>query len=158
MKHSVLTIEAAGISKTILASVVVSESKTHLQAPHLEDITLNAKALIDTGSSISSISDKLAAGLRLKDIGQANADTTNGKRSANIYHINILLKENVEIANVVALEFPKTDQKFDIIIGMDILTLGDLAITNHNHQTVLSFRLPPGTEHIVFKEEGDGRR
>jgi hypothetical protein len=33
---------------------------------------------------------------------------------------------------------------------MDILTLGDLAITNHNHQTVLSFRVPPDTRHIDF--------
>jgi len=33
---------------------------------------------------------------------------------------------------------------------MDILTLGDLAITNHDRQTVVSFRVPPDTVHIDF--------
>jgi len=39
---------------------------------------------------------------------------------------------------------------FDIIIGMDILTQGDLAITNHDHRTVVSFRVPPDSKHIDY--------
>jgi hypothetical protein len=56
----------------------------------------------------------------------------------------------VIFTNIHAAEFVKTIQIFDVIIGMDILTLGDLAITNHNHRTVLSFRIPPDAKHIDF--------
>jgi hypothetical protein len=43
-----------------------------------------------------------------------------------------------------------SDKMFDILIGMDIITLGDFAITNANHRTVVSFRIPPDTKHIDF--------
>ena len=33
-------------------------------------------------------------------------------------------------------------EDFGMLIGMDIITLGDFAITNLNGQTVMSFRLP----------------
>jgi hypothetical protein len=31
---------------------------------------------------------------------------------------------------------------FNVIIGMDIITLGDFAISNKDEKTVLSFRIP----------------
>ena len=38
----------------------------------------------------------------------------------------------------------------DIIIGMDTITRGDLAITNQNGETWFSFRIP-SQEHIEFE-------
>jgi len=32
--------------------------------------------------------------------------------------------------------------KADILIGMDIISQGDFAITNHNNKTMFSFRMP----------------
>ena len=31
---------------------------------------------------------------------------------------------------------------FDVLVGMDVITLGDLAVTNANGQTVFTFRVP----------------
>jgi hypothetical protein len=67
--------------------------------------------------------------------------------------IDVLLRSMVEFTNIRSAEFIAND-KFDIIIGMDILTMGDLAITNHDNRTVLSFRVPPDTTHIDFVEAG----
>jgi hypothetical protein len=39
---------------------------------------------------------------------------------------------------------------FDFIIGMNILRQGDMAITNANNETIFSFRIPPGIQHIDF--------
>jgi hypothetical protein len=40
----------------------------------------------------------------------------------------------------------------DVLIGMDVITTGDLAITNHNGKTTFSFRVP-ACEEIDFVEE-----
>lgn len=40
----------------------------------------------------------------------------------------------------------------DILIGMDIITLGDFAVTNYEGVTKLSFRVP-SQRHIDFVEE-----
>jgi hypothetical protein len=55
----------------------------------------------------------------------------------------------VKFTDIRAAEFI-TNQKFDIVIGMDILTKGDIAITNHDNRTVFSFRVPPDITHIDF--------
>ena len=67
------------------------------------------------------------------------------------YQALTLLRNMVEFSNIRSAEFI-ANEKFDIIIGMDILTKGDLAITNHDNRTVLSFRVPSGTSHIDFVE------
>jgi len=40
----------------------------------------------------------------------------------------------------------------DVLIGMDVITTGDLAITNHNGKTTFSFRVTP-REEIDFVAE-----
>jgi len=42
---------------------------------------------------------------------------------------------------------------FDFIIGMNILRMGDMALTNANNKTVFSFRVPPAEAHINFVDE-----
>jgi hypothetical protein len=66
------------------------------------------------------------------------------------------MRNNVSFTNIRAMEFT-SDKIFDILIGMDIITLGDFTITNAGHRTVVSFRVPPDTKHIDFvsaDEEG----
>lgn len=84
-------------------------------------------------------------------IEQCEVGAAGGIHVANVYMIDVLLRSMVEFTNIRSAEFIAND-KFDIIIGMDILTMGDLAITNHDNRTVLSFRVPPDTTHIDFVE------
>jgi hypothetical protein len=46
----------------------------------------------------------------------------------------------------------KQDAEFDVIIGMDILRHGDMAVTNSGGITVFSFRVPPDNKHIDFTQ------
>ena len=71
-------------------------------------------ALWDTGSTMTVISDELASKLNLEPVGEMMAETAGGKLGPGI----------------------------DILIGMDIITLGDFVITNYNNKTVFSFRFP----------------
>jgi len=42
---------------------------------------------------------------------------------------------------------------FDFIIGMNILRMGDMALTNAKGSSVFSFRIPPAETQIDFTQE-----
>ena len=129
--------------------VVAGQSKILCHKFNLERIEADVYALLDTGATNTSISDRLAVSLGLKVIEQCRVDAAGGAHIANVYTIDVLLRSMVEFTNIRSTEFIGNGM-FDIIIGMDILTMGDLAITNHDHRTVVSFRVPPDSTHIDF--------
>jgi predicted aspartyl protease len=149
MKYQALTLKAPGIARSLLIPVVASQSKILCDKFKNKRIEADVLALIDTGATNTSISNKLAASLGLKVIEQCEVEAAGGIHIANVYMIDVLLRNMVEFSNIRSAEFI-ANEKFDIIIGMDILTKGDLAITNHDNRTVLSFRVPPDSTHIDF--------
>ena len=60
---------------------------------------------------------------------------------------NGVIKKNVKVAvcNMTA--------NADVIIGMDIISLGDFAISNGNEQTLFSFAVPPFKEKTDFSKK-----
>jgi predicted aspartyl protease len=153
MKVQALTLRASGVARSLFLPVVASQAKKLCQKYGLEKIDADILALVDTGATNTAISNTLAASLRLEAVERCLVSAAGGTHQSNMYLIDVLLRNMVNFVNIKATEFVKTTQIFDIIIGMDILMLGDLAITNHNHQTVLSFRVPPGEKHIDFVAE-----
>jgi hypothetical protein len=91
----------------------------------------------------------LAANLELEVLDSCRIETAGGIITTNAYSIDITLRSMVSFLNIHAGEFAENG-RFDIIIGMDILTRGDLAITNGSGRTVVSFRVPPDPEHIDY--------
>jgi hypothetical protein len=149
MSFKALTLRAPGIARNIIIPVVINQSESLCRKFGLDKIEADVYALLDTGATNTSISDTLAARLRLKPVGRYKVEAAGGVHMAAAYSIDVLFRNMVSFANIRAAAFVKNDQ-FDIIIGMDIITLGDLAITNANNKTVVSFRIPPDTEHIDY--------
>ena len=54
------------------------------------------------------------------------------------------------VTNIMAMEFDRDE--YDVVIGMDVICKGDLAVTNYNNQTTFSFRIP-SNEEIDFSTE-----
>jgi predicted aspartyl protease len=111
---------------------------------------IDTKALVDTGASGSCISERLAAAAKLVSFTRTNARTAKGPSIVPVYHLDVLMPNKVMFPNMSICEFCEGDD-FDFIIGMDILTSGDMAITNANNETVFSFRIPPDMAHIDFQ-------
>jgi predicted aspartyl protease len=149
MKYQALTLKAPGIARSIIIPVIVNQSEILCRKFNLEKIEADVLALVDTGATNTSISDRLAKNLGLRVIEQCRVDAAGGAHIANVYSIDVLLRSMVTFKNIRSTEFVENDM-FDIIIGMDILTQGDLAITNHDHRTVVSFRVPPDSKHIDY--------
>lgn len=108
-------------------------------------------ALWDTGSSITVISDSLATELKLAKAGELDTDTAGGKIKANKYIISLSLPNRLNIENVM-VSSGKLGPGIDILIGMDIIGLGDFVISNVDNKTVFSFRFP-STRVIDFVKE-----
>ena len=98
-------------------------------------------ALWDTGSTMTVISDELASKLNLEPVGEMMAETAGGRYVAKKYVISLHLPNRLNIENVM-ISSGKLGPGIDILIGMDIITLGDFVITNYNNKTVFSFRFP----------------
>ena len=101
-----------------------------------------ALALWDTGATGTCISKKLVTLLSLVPTGMQNIQTPSGSSQVHTYLVNIILPNNVKIKNVMVCDSEIGEQGFDILIGMDIITKGDFAVSNSNDKTIFTFRVP----------------
>lgn len=110
-------------------------------------------ALWDTGSNITVISTELANKLNLDSVGEMHVDTANGHVVMNRYIVSLNLPNHLNIENIM-ISSGKLGEGVDILIGMDIITLGDFSITNFNNKTKFTFRFP-SIQEIDFVKEID---
>lgn len=68
--------------------------------------------------------------------------TANGKIVAPRYNVNLTLQNSVTFINVLAGPFDNNGDGFDFLIGMDIISQGNLAVTNSNGVKLISFEYP----------------
>ena len=140
-KFQALTIKANGTAAQIITDLRVSTAFDLLSPPNPIPNSIATKALWDTGASKSVISQALAATLRLVATGATNVVHAGGQSVSPTHVVNFYLPNNVAISGVLVTEFPGTSN-FGAIVGMDVITLGDLAITNVSGETWMSFRTP----------------
>ena len=113
-------------------------------------------ALWDTGATNSCISHDVAKALNLVSLGLIKSQTASGDTLGNLYMVDIKLPNNVTVTDVRVMdsEIGKqqilvenlgqaiTTENLGLLIGMDIITLGDFSVSNHGGRTVFSFRVP----------------
>lgn len=100
-----------------------------------------ARSLWDTGASVSLISARVAKVLGLTSIGKSGVSGYNeGIDVKDTFLVHIGLPTGDIVTNIMAMEFESDE--YDVVIGMDVICNGDLAITNKNGNTTFSFRIP----------------
>ena len=117
--------------------------------PQNQKMSLNAKALIDTGASRSAISSNIVQNAKLSSYERCTIRMAKGEYDSPVYTVDIMFPNKMTALNIKAAEFTACHD-FDLIIGMDILRKLDIAITNAKNITFISFRSPPADEHIDF--------
>ena len=97
------------------------------------------KALIDTGSMITAISTRAAEFLNAPVTGSEDVIAANNHHdTVNTHTVNIEIGKDIQfpLTEVSALDMTE----YDIIIGMDLLSHGELMITNSDGRTVFYFK------------------
>lgn len=98
-------------------------------------------AIWDTGATSSCISERVAQDLGLPVHGGTRISTPNGMADKNTFLVDYFLPNGLRI-HMVQVAGVDIDERFDALIGMDIIGLGDFAVTCFEGRTVFSFRYP----------------
>ena len=108
--------------------------------PAVDGGFLTVRALWDTGATFSVISREKAAALGLAPVDFSCAYTANGWYETPVYRIDVLLPNGIMVKG---LRVSQSDLMVcDMLLGMDVISLGDLHLTNDGN-TVFSFHIPP---------------
>ena len=103
------------------------------------------EAIWDTGATNTAIASTVVAKLGLKPITFVPVGTGGGQVVAPVHLVNIVLPNNVIVQGVQVTEL-KDLNNCDMLIGMDIITKGDFAVTHVNGKTCFSFRTPSSAQ------------
>ncbi len=109
------------------------------------------RSLWDTGASVSLISVRVAKALGLTTVGKSVVSGYNeGVDFKETFLVHFGLPTGDIVTNIMAMGFESDE--YDVVIGMDVICNGDLAITNKDDKTTFSFRIPAEQE-IDFSEK-----
>ena len=145
MAHA-LTRVFDGIVDSITTNVTVKNAFT--------DSKISTIGIWDTGATGSVITKSTAQKLGLKPVSAAKVRGVHGERIVNVYAVEITL-HNDQITlttSVTECDELSGDKSIGVLIGMDIIQMGDFCITHENGKTIMSF-IKPSQKAINFVED-----
>ena len=100
--------------------------------------------LWDTGATISALSPRVVDELDLPTSSVKTANTGGGPVLTTIHRVHFWLPNKVVVEKCLAsrLEGLKHILNVDLLIGMDVMSRGDFAMSNSDGKTVVTFRIP----------------
>jgi predicted aspartyl protease len=104
--------------------------------------SFEVKAIWDTGATSSVITKNVVNQLGLLPTGRSHVSTANGNAIQDTYIIDLALPNKIIVKDVTVTEASALSGGCEVLIGMDIISLGDFSITNYKNQTCMSFRIP----------------
>ncbi len=134
--HALTTESHNGLQNVIISPVTLKNTFTGK--------TLETHAIWDTGATNSVITASAASELGLITIQKALSNGVHGAKEVNVYKLNLTLNnEQIKIDTLVTecVEL-SANNEINFIIGMNVINLGDFAITNYSGKTMMSFRIP----------------
>jgi predicted aspartyl protease len=149
MESHAFTLKANGLLRAIVTEARLSSAFDPANPPQPTPSLVAFQAIWDTGATGSVISQRVVDQCRLVPIGLTEAMTAGGIVRCEVYLVNIFLPNAVGFPNVTVTK--ANMGKTDVLIGMDLINKGDLALTHEHANTVFSFRYPSMTT-IDFRQ------
>lgn len=98
--------------------------------------------LIDTGSAKSALTQKVIGVLELEKISEGKVNTALGSGTVPKFIVDVELQKSIYFHGMLLDLFVGYENGPDFLIGMDILSQGNFAITNYNGNRMMSFEIP----------------
>lgn len=131
--HLAIRIEFKSIQKEIKSKVIISNK--------INGKSKEYTAVWDTGATHTGISHKIFDELELIPIDKSIIRGVNSILESDIALIDMEFLENLKIKDVRAGVCQLHD--CDVLIGMDVIQKGDIAISHTGNKTLFSFAIPP---------------
>ncbi len=129
------------ISLSNKANDIFSEINLSTPTDFEGENAIKCSGIWDTGSHGCVISSKLIESLKPPFIGFKLISGVLKKGWSPEYLLNIHLSDDFIIKGVGACEGSNLDDN-EFLIGMEVINMGDFAITNVNQKTAFSYRIP----------------
>ncbi len=144
------TVSADGLLNVLKTSCHISQAFNHANgdpAPPRSDFV----AIWDTGATASVITQEVVDACGLKPIGMTQVHGVGGLVNCEVYLVSVTLPNNLTVPEVRVTK-GNLGPDTGVLIGMDIISLGDFSITNKDAKTIFSFRVP-SMHHVDFVKE-----
>lgn len=153
MQSKSFTVEYSGRVQSIETNCGISQAYNPAYIPNsVPPAMYEFPALWDTGAMGSVIDSSIVKELGLKPTGNARVFHANGESIVNTYSVSIGLPNGVTFPTVRVTEGNLNGIK--VLIGMDIISNGDFAVTSNKGKTKFSFQVP-STHDIDFVKESN---
>ncbi len=137
--------EADGIARDIRTTIAFSQYTTLFPEGTLHDLSLvehvEGLAIWDTGANGTVITRKIADNLGLQEIAKIPVASASGVYEAGVFVVNFWIPNMIMIPQLYVSE-GFLPEGIDALIGMDVITRGDFAITNYSGRTAFTYRYP----------------
>ena len=114
------------------------------------------EAIWDTGATMTCIKPALRERLKLRplEFGSTEIAGVGGKVAADAAFVDLLIMPGVKIKDclVYVMDFPGDAE---MLIGMDIIGMGDFAVCNAGGKTSFSFAMPPFPDRINLEDKAE---
>jgi len=135
-KSDILCYKFNSIQKRIITPINIFNTFVETQKQSTES------ALWDTGATISAITPKLVNDLGFVPAGTMAISGITGALDVEFILATIQLPDGVLRQNI-KMAVCDFSQNINVILGMDIITLGDFELLHGSNKTVFSFTSPP---------------
>jgi hypothetical protein len=154
-EHRAFTVNHEGLTNEI--STPVQLEPIYTADKNLLNTQTEIEALWDTGATMTCIKPSLRDRLKLRQselIEPITMSDIGGDVEADGTLVSIWLAPNfvIELCPVYIADFSGDEE---LLIGMDIITMGDFAICNTGNKTSVSFAVPPFPDRISFADKAD---
>jgi len=122
-----------GLARKLINDAIISYNEA----------SLKVKVLWDTGATGTCVLTDVVEKLSIVPTGKENISTPSGTQTVDTFLVDIVLPNRVEVKEVKVRHVDEIGkQGIGALVGMDIILLGDFAVSNCNSETVFSFRIP----------------
>jgi len=153
--HLAFTINYFGPARELCTSIKVGHPSLTGEFDPNKKFADFARGIWDTGATNTVITSGVVDALQLKPTGRARAKgAMGGGGDVPTYCVDIILPNKVTIQNVNVISDVIGDS-FDVLIGMDIIAMGDFFISGAEGKTKFSFCIPPHEAPTCLVEKSD---
>ena len=135
MQHNSFTTYSQGLRNVLTNQVGVAAAGVDVQKPHF------FRAVWDTGATATVVTKRVVDECGLKQTGITEMHGVHASEKRPTYLVDVFLPNQVQVANLKVAEARLTGNA-DILVGMDIIGMGDLAVSSYQGKTSFSFRIP----------------
>jgi predicted aspartyl protease len=134
--------------------VLLSEVEVCSENALIDDASTKTLAVWDTGATVSFISRQIATQLSLAPSDFEPVIGMNGEQMGGLVYLSMKLPNGLIIPDkrVLVCDLPSS---VNVLIGMDIIQIGDFHISNGEGKTVFSFVIPSFPTSFNLAKEAD---